>query len=305
MVQGLDLWEQVLRRANILLAEEKPDAAWVSKMSALATESLDLAKRDADMAVYWLIQSGSNDLAHYSSNHAMACMVITMMIAERLQWTEQECQSLANAALSMNLSITKLQDQLAMQNSQLLPTQRAAVDGHSAASANLLSEAGITDALMLETVKNHHVVNQAAPMAATSPAEPRLAEMLRRIDIYTARLTPRGLRESMSPALAARDVCLGPDGKPDELGALLLKTIGLYPPGTYVELENGETSVVTQRGEKSHQPIVASLRRPDQGLLMPPLKRDTTRSGFGIKNGLQPAKVRVLLDHRRVLSSAR
>ena len=39
---------------------------------------------------------------------------------------------------------------------------------------------------------------------------------------------------------AAREACLGPTGVPDEIGGALLKAVGLYPPGSFVELACGE-----------------------------------------------------------------
>jgi hypothetical protein len=104
--------------------------------------------------------------------------------------------------------------------------------------------------------------------------------------------------------MAARDACLDASGHPDSIGATLLRVVGLYPPGTFVELANGESAVVIVRGAKAHTPIVASMRRKDGGLLMQPVRRDTLRPGFAVKRGVEPSHVRVLLNHRRILSCA-
>ena len=104
--------------------------------------------------------------------------------------------------------------------------------------------------------------------------------------------------------MAARDACLDASGHPDSIGATLLRVVGLYPPGTFVELANGESAVVILRGAKAHTPIVASMRRKDGGLLMQPVRRDTLRLAFAVKRGVEPSRVRVLLNHRRILSCA-
>ncbi|MCW2314445.1 hypothetical protein M2244_004212 [Rhodoferax antarcticus] len=148
---------------------------------------------------------------------------------------------------------------------------------------------------------NHHLVLDPED-GGDAKAGPRLAELLRRVDIYTAKLSRRVSRESVTPAMAARDACLGASGHPDGIGATLLKVVGLYPPGTFVELANGETAVVIKRGEKAHTPIVASLRREDGGLLTQPERRDTLRAGLTVRKGVEPSRVRVSFDHRRVLA---
>ena len=300
---ALDAWEQVMVRTRRLLREDTIDAAWVTQFTELSMAIRRLSARDADLALYVLIESNGSHVEHYSAQHAMTCLVIAELAAEWMDWSEPEKRALALAALSMNLSITALQDSLAKQSGALTDGQRETVASHAAASAELLERAGVADPLWLHVVRHHHV---AAPADGTADMEAgwKLAELLRRVDIYSAKLSWRGSRQSVTPAMAARDACLNAGGHPDSIGATLLRVVGLYPPGTFVELANGETAVVIVRGTKAHTPIVASMRRRDGGLLMQPLRRNTLRLDFAVKRGVEPSRVRVLLNHRRILSCA-
>jgi hypothetical protein len=298
----LDVWDQVIVRARRLLREESIDAAWVTQLTELTTAIRRLAARDPDLALYVLIEANGSDVAHYSAQHAVTCLVIGELAAEWMEWPQVERRALALAALSMNLSITALQDSLAKQSASLSDGQRERVAAHAASSADMLVQAGVTDPLWLHVVRNHHVV-ATVDAALASDAGPRLAELLRRVDIYSAKLSRRRSRQSVTPAMAARDACLDANEHPDSIGVALLRVVGLYPPGTFVELANGETAVVILRGAKAHTPIVASMRRRDGGLLMQPVRRDTLRLGFAVKRGMEPSRVRVLLNHRRILSS--
>lgn len=300
---ALDAWDQVMARAHRLLREETIDAAWVTRFAELETVIRQLAARDPDVALYVLIEANGSKVDHYSAQHAMTCMVIAELAALWMEWPQEERRVLALAALSMNLSITVLQDSLAKQSASLADGQRERVAAHAAASADMLVAAGVTDPLWLHVVRQHHAL--ATPEALQeSDAGPRLAELLRRVDIYSAKLSRRGSRQSVTPAMAARDACLDASGHPDSIGATLLRVVGLYPPGTFVELANGEAAVVIVRGGKAHTPVVASLRRKDGGLLMPPVRRDTLRMGFAVKRGVEPSRMRVLLNHLRILSCA-
>ena len=301
--EALDAWDQLMGRAHRLLTEETTDAAWITRLTELTTAVRELAAPDPDLALYVLIEANGSNVDHYSSQHGMTCLVIAELAAQWMEWPQEERQTLALAALSMNLSITAVQDSLAKQSSALSDGQRELVATHAASSAAKLAGAGVTDALWLHVVRHHHTVATADALQE-SVAGARLAELLRRVDIYSAKLSRRGTRQSVTPAMAARDACLDASGNPDSIGATLLRVVGLYPPGTFVELANGEVAVVIARGSKAHTPTVASMRRKDGGLLMQPVRRDTLRPGFAVKRGVEPSQVRVLLNHRRILSCA-
>jgi len=298
--QGLDAWEQLIAKTTRLLRESNIDGSWVARFTELTRDVRGLVRRNVDLALYVLIQSNGSGVGHYSAQHSMICLVMAELAADWMDWPEEEKQALALAALSMNLSITALQDSLVKQSFSLSDLQRELIAAHPAASVDLLSKAGVEETVWLYVVQHHHLV-LGPEDAVNAKAGPRLAELLRRVDIYTAKLSRRGSRESVTPAMAARDACLGAGGHPDSIGATLLKVVGLYPPGTFVELVNGETAVVIKRGEKAHTPIVASMRRQDGGLLIQPERRDTLRAGWSVRKGVEPSRVRVLFDHRRVL----
>lgn len=301
--QALDEWHQVMARLHRLLREETIDAAWITQLTEVEMAIRHLAARDTDLALYVLIEANGSGVDHYCAQHAVICMLIADLAAEWMEWQEEERRVLALAALSMNLSIAVLQDSLAKQSGSLSDKQRAQVATHAASSADMLAVAGVTDQLWLHVVREHHAV-ATADAIQEADAGPRLAELLRRVDIYSAKLSRRSSRQSVTPAMAARDACLDASGHPDSIGATLLRVVGLYPPGTFVELANGESAVVIVRGAKAHTPIVASMRRKDGGLLMQPARRDTLRMGFAVKRGLRPSSVRVLLNHQRILSCA-
>ena len=301
---GLEAWDQLIRRVTRVLGASEVDKAWTAQFCTLTNDVRALALNNPDMALYVLTLANSTSVDTYSAQHAMVCLVIADLAATWLTWPEVEKLALARGALSMNVSITSLQDSLARQSKSITDEQRKLVSGHAAASVELLTKAGVDDPLWLYAVQNHHTVSKKQG-GESSDAGHRIAELLRRVDIYTAKLSRRVSRASVTPATAARDACLDATGNPDSIGATLLRIVGLYPPGTFVELANGETAIVIKRGGKAHTPIVASLRREDGGLLMQPLRRDTQRSAFAVRRGLRPDQVRVQFDHRRTLATVR
>jgi hypothetical protein len=67
---------------------------------------------------------------------------------------------------------------------------------------------------------------------------------------------------------AAQSVYQASNGHP--LAALLVKEIGIFPPGCFVKLYSGELAVVTYRGEAANTPHAAALtNRQGEAMLMP------------------------------------
>jgi len=296
----LDAWEVLRRKLSTVLKSDEPSPEWGLQLEGLASRMRELAAKDVDVALYYLVFSAGQELDHYSAVHAITCAVIGELIGRWHGWPEEELATLANAALSMNVSMTRTQDALALQPGAPDERQRQEIEHHAEASAAFLTEAGVADPLWIEVVRQHRVGCDEGEIDAMPPVS-RLSELLRRIDIYTAKLSRRRSRGATTPALAARDACLGRSGHPDSIGATLLRVLGLYPPGTWVTLANGEAGIVIARGARSHTPIVAALRRADGGLLMQPARRDTQLRGHAVVRGVTARDVHVRIHHARTL----
>jgi len=296
----LDAWELLRRKLSSLLRVGEPSVEWALQMQGFAIQLRELAARDADAALYYLIFSAGQELDHYSAVHGMACAVIGELVGRWHGWPDEELTALVHCALSMNVSMTRTQDALALQATAPDERQRREIAEHAEASAAFLAGAHVEDPLWIEVVRQHHLGCDEGEIDAMPPVS-RLAELVRRIDIYTAKLSRRRSRAATTPALAARDACLGRSGHPDSIGATLLRVLGLYPPGTCVSLANGETGIVIARGSRAHTPIVAALRRADGGLLMQPARRDTERRACAVVRGVTTHDVGVRIQHLRAL----
>jgi hypothetical protein len=109
----------------------------------------------------------------------------------------------------------------------------------------------------------------------------------------------------MSPVLAAREACLGVDGTPDEIGSALLKAVGLYPPGSFVELASGEQGIVVARGRQATLPLVASLVSAGGNVLAEPALRDTKIKRYAVRRHLLPEAMKAPPPHERLMALLR
>jgi hypothetical protein len=275
---------------------------WQAQIERLAARVARAVARDADVLLYLLVQRAARYHDNYSSEHALLCAVVCAMCAEQLRCSEAETQALLCAALTMNLSMTALQDELAQRDRTPTLAQRRAIDQHAADSARALRLRGITDELWLGIVTLHHRNTDPDIALDALPPAQRLACVLHRIDVFTAKISARRSRAGLPAPLAARDACLGPNGLPDTVGAATVKVLSIYPPGSYVRLANSEIAVVVKRGPRADQPKVVSIVAPNGRPMPAPLLRDTALPRHEIKAAVRTAEVRVAVSHEQVLA---
>jgi HD-GYP domain-containing protein (c-di-GMP phosphodiesterase class II) len=290
-----EAWSDLLLRTHSLLREAEP-VDFAARLGTLRDAALKRLHAHPDATLMLLIFENSHAFDDYSARHALLTLLLCDLVAQQLQLAPELRQALQGAALTMNYGAGAAHDRLASQVDPATSAQRQALTAHGDRAAQRLAEVGISDAAWLAAVRLHHEAGPG-PLAARSDGE-KLARLLRRIDLFGARLSPRRSRKAMSGAAAARAVFLDELGQPDEAGAALIKTVGLYPPGSIVRLANGEIGIVCKRGFSANEPLVAALIGKSGSPLSNPVPRDTRLATQAIAASLAPAelKLRVNLD---------
>lgn len=291
-------WQDIQQRLHHLFKEPEADD-FLARFEDLHAEAVERLKRQPDQTLMLLIHDASQQLRQYTARHCLLCMVLAQLAANRLKWKSEEVGSLTRAALSMNVSLGLLQDRLAQQREGLSADQLHQLSGHGDRAADLLQRLGVDDADWLTAVRLHHDAGPG-PLAARSTGE-RLGRLLRRIDMFAARLSPRVARKSQAGAQAARAIFLDEFKQQDEAGAALIKAVGLYPPGTIVRLANGEEGIVVRRGNSAGEPLVAALIGKSGSPLIEPVPRDTRLAGQAITHSLAAHELRLRVSIEKLL----
>lgn len=273
-----------------LLKFQEP-ASFLPQLTLLEGQLVEHLKANSDGVLLTLVDFASTELHQYSSIHAMLVMALSHLGGMQIEgWDEALRQALRLAALTMNISMIELQDTLSQQTAALTDDQKSQIASHPIRSEELLRSLGCTEALWLESVRRHHEAEPGA-LAARQPAS-QISRLIQRADIFAARLSPRKGRAALSASAAAQVAYLDEDHNPDEAGAALIKAVGIYPPGCWVGLSNGELAIVLKRGEKAHCPLVAALVGPDGLPLVMPRLRDTQNTLYGVSVSLAPDKIK-------------
>lgn len=299
-----DLWFELRGRLDAVLREVRPGSDWLPRLADLHQRGRALAERKPDESIYHLVYEGVHFTERYSAHHAWMTMLVAEQAATLLGWPQAQRDSLGRAALTMNVAMLRLQDHLALQQMPPSDEQRQEIARHAERGATLLAAAGLDDAVAVEAVRLHHDAGaEGQPLDGQPPAR-QVARLLRRADIFGAKISRRAARPALSPLMAAREACLGPDGQPDEVGGALLRAVGLYPPGSFVELASGEVGIVVARGRRANLPLVAALVSGGGNVYGEPVLRDTLDRRHAVKAAVAPERVKVRLVHEKLLALA-
>ena len=284
-------WPNLQMRLRLLLVD--PHAAdWIARLRTLRDDVLALVERSNDRALMRLMYDASNEFQDYSASHSLFVCVLTSMACNQLPgWQAEWADALTLAALTMNVTFTQMQDELARQSGPMSDAQRDTMRDHAERAAALLAEIGVDDPMWLHAVRHHHNA-PSGPMAGRSPEE-TIARLIRRADRYAARLSPRKSRPASSATAAAQVALLDEGGHTDEAGQALIRTLGLYPPGVWVKLQCGEIAMVVRRTAIAKAPVVVSLVGRSGMPLDVPALRNTRLPDYAVTGALPPGQVKL------------
>lgn len=282
------LWNQCLNRVGETL-QACDKEGFRQALDDVSTPVQALIERDSDLAIFQVLRQEGNKHTQYGINHSVHTAITAFLVAQRLGWDTASVQKVFKVALTMNVSMLELQGQLAQQRTPVTAEQREAILSHPQRSVQMLEMAGISDRDWLDGVAAHHV----APDGSGYPAGLRevndFAALVRRADIYTAKLSPRNTRAAMAADRAGRAMFMYDPG--NSMTAALVKEFGVYPPGCFVKLASGETAVVVKRGPSVVTPLVAALTTPSGAALIEPQPRDTSKREYAIAGVVGEAAV--------------
>ena len=296
-------WVYVQEQAHAILRNGREEG-FLRQVEYLQSRINRYSTANPDGALLALIQMASVEVERYSATHAVLVSVICGIAArEVLQWPTPLQNTLCQAALTMNIGMTELQDQLAQQTEPLTPLQRRNVEQHAERSAELLEILSLQDSTWLEGMRHHHSM-PPGPLTERTPSG-RIARLIQRADIFAAAISPRAGRRPVPPGKAMKAAYFDESSQADEAGSALVKAVGIYPPGSYVRLASGEVAIVVRRGANTSAPRVAVVRHrsgmPNADLTV----RETALPEFKVTTSVPYDEVKDKLHLKRLLPLTR
>lgn len=271
-----DRWERkiwdldkLLRAASRAQISRKPLDLFCERLAGLID-------KDADVAVFASIRRDDVRVALYPLIHSLSCAVLCVLTARRLGWPANEIKSISCAALTMNISIIGLQATMAEQLESPTDEQMRFIKSHPANSASQLRKIGVRDEFWLQSIEQHHERDDGKGYPAGRRSLFKGAQLLRMVDIFVAKITPRKSRPAFSPQEAI--VQIKEESLKSNIAKAFLELLGANPIGSVVELNSGELAVVIRKRELGAEPLVATISDERKALVSVSHLRDTSRA---------------------------
>lgn len=256
-----------LEAAFDLRREQDTGSAFIRKIMQLVFDIQGTCEEAADamLGTVQLIVDAPHGLVH-PLHMALMCEVASC----RMGKGPLERFPLVAAALTHDLGMYEVQQQLFEQNTPLTEQQRLIIDQHPQRSYDLLQERGVTETRWLLPVLQHHerLDGSGYPNGLKADQINNDARLLAITDCYSAMIQPRAYREQVLPRDALREIFQQRGKTIDEpLARLFIEVMGLFAPGTLVQLRSGEIALVTGRGRGLNQPMLAVITNSQQAPL--------------------------------------
>ncbi|RXZ42641.1 HD-GYP domain-containing protein [Crenobacter cavernae] len=227
----------------------------------LVRRIVELDRKSPDGGVAAMLLCPRQD---YTAHHSICTALLACRFARALNFDEGDVYRLAMAALVMNLGAASLHNEMARQESPPSSLQRMQLRMHPLVSSALLREGGVEDDNLHALVLSHHerLDGRGYPFGLPDEDIVPAAQLLHLLDVVVAKLTPRSYRSRMTPKQALSQLYhqTHEPFAPIHVSRLV-KTLGVFPAGSFVELENGQTAIVVEQTESAATPLVATLSR--------------------------------------------
>ncbi len=202
--------------------------------------------------------------------------VIAHLLCQQHNIEGDSKHSLMLAILFANMTFYEFQVLLNTMNGKLTDAQRAKLHKHPLEASHKLEACGFLDPVMFKAIRQHHerLDGTGYPNRLKGDEISTLALIISMCETYTARIDNRAYRKPVHPKEALSHLLNEEDQRIKDLLLSLAKAIGIYPPGTWVKLANGEIAVVSAVSSSSPIPKVKALFDPQGNPYLGPIERD-------------------------------
>lgn len=227
--------------------------------------------------------------------HAVQCAILCNIIFAGQDMSDSDRQNVMAAALTSNIGMRGFYEQIQKQETPLSATQRRTIAQHPQKSAKMLHDIGIRNAVWLKVVLQHHELNDGSgyPSSLSKNQIVIGAKALAIAERYSMMISRHSKHEPISIGDALKVFFMEQGEKYEKaLCMRFVLELTLFPPGSFVELANGDVAIVVRRNlEQASQPIVKSVADPLGQIYEQPIERNCVDKDFEIMKLCQYADV--------------
>ena len=237
----LSIQQEFNRIGKTVKNYQKPDIRRLEPFVAAMVESII---RNPAAAV-WLARLKSK--SSYAYRHSISCAILCCVMGRQLNLDHRELVQLALSGLLMDIGKLHLPDSLLRKSTELNNQERAETRSHIEHGLAILADSNLSTEVIAAVQYHHERFNGCGyPKQLSGTDIPLYARIAGIVDCYDAMTSPRYYATPIPHSEAILKLA-GWRARlfQKELVDTFIQAIGLYPPGSLVELTTGEVAVVS------------------------------------------------------------
>ncbi len=273
---------------------------------ATVKNCIDSILRNPD-ALLWMSKIRSQD--EYTAEHCLNVCILAINFGRHLGMVEADLEKIGLCGLLHDVGKMLVPLEILNKPEALTEKEFAIIKAHTSHGRKLLMASPGIPTSTIDVAFSHHekIDGTGYPSQLTGSNIPELARIIAIVDAYDAMTADRCYSES-KPSTEALKIIFKDRGThfDDRLALEFIKCIGLYPPGSLVELVNGLIGIVLETNIKyRHLPSIIAVSKLDKPLKKPlqidlaDSEKGTLDKTFLIKRALRDGAFGVTVrDHR-------
>ena len=179
-------------------------------------------------------------------SHSLNVTVLAMILAKSLDMSEEEVKHLAMGALFHDIGKSQIPDRITRKTDPLTKSELALMHEHCLFGAKFAENFKLDPRVGLIILQHHECIDGSGyPSKLKGEAIDRLARIVAIVNTYDNLCNPLDIAAAMTPYEALANMFSRQRAKLDpSILKLLIKSMGVYPPGSIVRLSSGDHGMV-------------------------------------------------------------
>jgi HD-GYP domain-containing protein (c-di-GMP phosphodiesterase class II) len=196
------------------------------------------------------------DYDSYTIGHSVRVSSIAIFLGMKMNWPKENILALGTAAILHDIGKSKISSEILYKESSLTYDEYRLIQEHPRVGAELLLAEKDASPIDVAAAWGHHLrydgqgYPQKPAWAVRSPA----VALLQICDVFEALTAVRPYKQAMDPQHAFSVMTTDAGAFHPGLLSTFIAFIGIYPPGTYIELSDGRVGMVTSSGKNIDRP---------------------------------------------------
>ena len=209
----------------------------------LVNNIIETSLTEGDMAIHALNGNRSSD-DHFL--HPLNVTILSLMLAKAMGISEDETRLLGLAAVFHDIGKIEISSKVLLKKEPLTKQEQSHFEQHSEIGARMAKEVGLP-ARIGKIILQHHVYEDETgyPQHVNPQKVDPLSKIIALVNWYDNLCNPNNINEAKTPYEALAQMFAKQRSKFDDLLIKrLIKSLGIYPPGSIIQLTTGVFGVV-------------------------------------------------------------